>query len=320
MTKKTDPKQKALEQIADLAGRHKISIGEIEKLLKESGGDTTDDKSKILQTLFSYLGGLFIFAGIAVYTAMKWDDMNLAMQLIITLGVGLAAYIQALVFLKDNKFDKAVTPMFLIAALLQPTGLFILLDAYASGGDEIHAILLVTGVMTLQQGGTFWAKRRTVLAFTALTFLTLFTATFLFDAFNERHEDVICLMIGVGLIAAGYVLGKSQHRVLAPFAYFFGSLCALWGSFEILDNTPAEILYLGITAGLIYLSTVAKSRTLLFISSIAMLCYIGYFSTENFPNAVGWPLTLIVMGCIMLGLGAYIFKLSGNIKKTDQTE
>jgi len=306
-------KSDALTEIATLAHRHAISIDEIKTAMADAATSGLKDKQgSILQTLLSYLGGIFIFSGITVFIGMFWGDMNTASRLIITMGSGFGAYLLALLFMKEEKFSKAVTPLFLIAVILQPTGILVMLDAFSNGGDPRHGALFMTGIMALQQGGTFLAKRRTLLAFTALTFLTIFITTAL--DLTKLDDEIICLVVGIMLMSVSYRLGKSAHALLAPFGYFVGAACTMWGSFDLIEGGPLEILFLGITSGFIYLSTIVRSRTLLFVSSFGMLSYIGYFSAEHFANSVGWPLTLIILGLLMLGLASFVFKLNRQIK------
>lgn len=305
-------KSEALAKIAALARQYGITIDEIKEAMTNAVATPEDRQSSILQTLLSYLGGLFIFAGITVFIGTSWGDMNTASRLIVTLGAGFAAYLLALLFMKEEKFAKAVTPLFLIAGALQPMGLMVILDAFSTGGDPRHGALFMAVVMILQQGGTFIATKRTFLALTTLCFLMIFITTAL--DLTKLDDEIIGLVVGIMLMSISYHLGKSAHAVLAPFGYFIGAICTMWGSFELIENSPLEILFLGITSGFIYLSTVVKSRTLLFASSIGMLCYIGYFSAEHFSNSTAWPLALVIFGLIMLGLGSFVFKLNRRIK------
>ena len=45
-----------------------------------------------------------------------------------------------------------------------------MLQEYGRGGEPEHAVLFMSLVMLVQQGCTFWARRRTVLAFTTIVF------------------------------------------------------------------------------------------------------------------------------------------------------
>ena len=49
----------------------------------------------VLVRVLGFLGGTFVFAGIGVFIALQWDDMNSAARIVVTLGSGLAAFILA---------------------------------------------------------------------------------------------------------------------------------------------------------------------------------------------------------------------------------
>ena len=61
---------------------------------------------------------------------------------------------------------------------------------------------------------------------------------------------------------------------------------------------------------MVYLSTYVRSRTLLFTSTIALLSFIGYFTARHFIDSIGWPIALILLGFLMIGLSAAAFRIS----------
>lgn len=304
-------KNEVLSDIVELAKRNQISAEEITRALQESPVDEGEEiqKQKIDNTMkiFSYLGGIFIFSGIAVYIGMFWSEMNSAARIIITLGSGIVLYCMALLLDKNNNYQKMITPLFLVSALLIPTGLFVTLFEFAQGGDIRYARLYIFGIVFLQQILTFSKIRRTVLVFTSLFFAFLFwvSAFNLFDA----ADKLINTTLGLSLLCVAYGLNKTEHRALAPLTFLVGGGLFLWGSFDYLQHTYIELLYLLITCLMIYLSAFQKSRTLLFVSTCALLGYISYFTSEHFVNSVGWPITLIALGCIFFAIGVMIVKI-----------
>ena len=162
-------KEQALQQIADISREHNLTLPEILAELSPSK-EASDSKSTILTRLFGYLGGIFVLAGLGVFVEMQWESMNAIARITVTLGSGIAAFIMALFATEDERWEKTVTPLFLLAALLQPTGILVTLDEFSSGGDERHAILLTSGVLLIQQTLIFLKTRRTVLLFMSLIF------------------------------------------------------------------------------------------------------------------------------------------------------
>ena len=150
-------KHKALEQIVELAASHEISADDIVTALRESPDQKSGPRHKqtsALTRVLAYLGGTFVFAGLGVFIAMHWESMNFAARVVITLGSGVAAFILALVALHDERYEKAATPLFLIAAFLQPSGLLVIFEEFYAGNQWELIGMLTTGTMAVQQIAT----------------------------------------------------------------------------------------------------------------------------------------------------------------------
>jgi hypothetical protein len=231
----------------------------------------------------------------------------------VTLGTGLIAFVMGLVCLADKKYERAATPLFLMSSLLQPTGILVMLHEYSSGGDARHGLLFMAAYMLIQQGSTFWAKGRTVLAFSAILFGGVFFAN-LFDIL-DINEKLIGVVIGTSLLFIAYALNQSKHIAIAAFWYFIGSVVLLWSVFESVKHSALEPLYLGVCALMIFVSTYVRSRTLLLIGTLAMLFYIGYYTAKHFANTVGWPIALVLIGIALITLSSLAVKLNNKYIK-----
>jgi len=306
-------KDDALQDIVALAQNNQITLAEIAQALEMSSEQPNAASASVLPKLFGYVGGIFVFAGIGVFISMYWDDFGSASRVIITLGSGLMAFVIGLVCLSDQKYERAVTPLFLMAALLQPTGIMVMLQEYSSGGDVRHGLLFMAAYMLVQQGATFWAKQRTVLAFSAVLFGCIFFAN-QFDLWDV-DEKLIGIVIGSSLLCIAYAMQQSRHMAIAPFWYFVGAVLLLWSIFESVENSLLEPVYLGATAFVIFLSTYVRSRTLLLVGTLAMLIYIGYYTAEHFANTVGWPIALVIIGIALIGLSALAVRLNNRYIK-----
>lgn len=302
-------KQDAIADVVSLIRRNGLTLADISAALNQSPQQQKIEKSGgILTRLFSYVGGILVFAGLCIYVATVWGDLGSAARVIITLGTGFCAFIMAVTATTDERFEKAATPLFLIAAFLQPGGILVALTEYSRGGDPAHGLLFMCLVMTIQQGAALWAKQRTTLAFTTIVFsLSFFSLAF---DLMKIDETLIGAVMGLSLTCIGWSLGRSRHAVLAPPAYFLGSALFLAACWDWLENSAGEVLFLGLACGVIFLSTVARSRTLLLVGTLAMLSYIGYFSAEHFARSLGWPLMLILLGLVMIGLGSAAMRIN----------
>lgn len=308
-------KEDALQDIVSLARHNHITLEEIAQALSTSQAQASKPSSGVLSKLFGYIGGIFVFAGIGVFISMYWDDFGSAARVIVTLGVGLVAFIMGIVCLNDKRYEKAATPLFLMASLLQPMGILVMLQEYSSGGDVRHGLAFMAAYMLIQQGMTFWAKRRTVLAFSAILFGCIFFAN-LFDLW-DWDEEFIGMVTGTSLICIAYGLQQSRHLAIAPFWYFVGACILLWAVFDAVRNTPLELVYLGLSASIIFLSTYVRSRTLLLVGTLSMLLYIGYFTAKHFANTVGWPIALVMIGIALIAMSSLAVRLNNKYIKSN---
>ena len=303
-----ESRDRALEQIVSLAREHGLTAGDIAGALAEQSRPAPESRARqLIVRALGYLGGTFVFAGIAAFIALQWDTMNSAARVVITLGPGLAAGVLAVLSNRDERFNKAVPPLFLIAAVLEPTGLLVAFNEFGSGGDPRWAALVTAGVMAVQFGTIFSVLRQSMLLFIAVFFGTLFWWTS-FDLLDMDNE-VGALVLGSSLLLAAVGVDRTRHSVITPSWYFFGAIGVLYGLFDIVERTPFEILFIVTASGFVYLSAAIQSRTLLLVSTAAILAYTGWFTGEHFADSLGWPLALVLFGLLMIGLSALAFRI-----------
>ncbi|MCC8997780.1 MAG: DUF2157 domain-containing protein [Nitrosomonas sp.] len=304
-----------LSKIVTLAETHGLSADEIAAALIHAPATPTK-KGGVISKLFSYIGGVLMFSGIGLLISFMWDDINSAQRVILTFGVGLTAFILGVACIKNKKYEPAATPLFLVSGLMQPTGLFVFLDEYMpESGDFMLAALLIFGTLAAQQGAAFFALRRTSLLFLTLFFWNGFIGTSM--DWMKWDVELIGLIVGFSVLSLCWAVGKTQHRAITPFWYCIGSIFLLYSWWSLVEGSVLELSYLGINVFLIYFSILAASRTLLFVSVLGLLSYLSYFAWENFANVVMWPILLIIMGLITLGVSSYAVKLGNKIGRGD---
>lgn len=314
----TTDRARALQEITSLARQHGLGAGDIAAALGEpSPAEHGNRAQAVLVRVLGFLGGTFVFAGIGVFIALQWGVMSSAARVIVTLGSGLAVYVLAVLSCKDARFDKAAAPLFLVAAALVPTGMLVAFREFGSGGDWRLASLVTCGTTALQFGAAFLSLRRSTPLFATIVFATLFwgTALDLLDA--DGHT--IALVLGAWLLLIAVGVDRTPHRDITPVWYLFGAAAFLNGLFDIVKRTPLEIGFLGAAAGFVYLSVVLHSRMLLFVATVAILGYTGWFTGQYFADSVGWPLALIVFGLFMIGLSALAFRIDRNYVRIQST-
>ena len=303
-----DDRTRALQEIAATARQHGISVSDIATVLGGAPAAGAEGRRRaVLVRVLGFLGGTFVFAGIGVFIALQWDGMSSAARVVVTLGSGVAAFILAILASGEARFEKAATPVFLVAAALEPTGMLVTFDEFGSGGDWRIASLVTTATMALQFGATFGALRQSTLLFLTMFFATLFSWTAL--DLLDLDGGLTALILGASMLLAAAGIDRTMHRNITPVWYLFGAAAFLGGLFDLVEETPFDIVFLAIAAGFVHLSVVLHSRTLLVVSTLAILAYTGWFTGQHFADSIGWPLALIAFGIFMIALSGLAFRI-----------
>src|SRR5574338_971648 len=303
-----DERTRALRTIADIAREHSLSAADVAAgLRKASATESEDRRQHVLVRVLGYLGGTFVFAGIGVFIALQWDQLNSAARVLVTLGSGLAAFVLGVLSEREARFRNAATPLLLVAGALEPTGMFVAFDEFGSGGDWRWAALVTSGALALQFAAAFGAIRRSTPVFLTI----LFGAWFLWTALDLVGIDdtVIAIVVGGSLLLTSVAADQAGWGTITPLWYFFGAAFFLYGLFDGIKHTPFEILFIAAAAGLVYASALLRSRTLLGVATLAILAYTGWFTGQHFVDSIGWPLALVAFGLVLIGLSALAFRI-----------
>jgi hypothetical protein len=301
-------RQDALIEVVDTIKRHGLTLEEIYAALQDAPGFAAEKSGNILMRAFGYIGGLFVFLGVCAFVAMQWDGMGDAGHIMVTLGFGFCLFVMALTCSTNDKLAHVAAPLFITSAVLEPGGILVTMEAFSRGGNPSHGVLLMLFLMAFQQGCAFIARDLTVLAFTTLVFGGLF----MFVAMDVVGFPVKleAFVMGVSLMCIGWALDKSKHKGLAWIGYLVGS-CLLMGiTGHTLYGTNAEIIFVGISIGIVYLATVTRSKTLLVTGTLGTLGYVSYLMGKIFGDTIFGPLGLIVIGALMIGGGVLAVKIN----------
>jgi len=133
----------------------------------------------------------------------------------------------------------------------------------------------------------------------------------LFDLIARfTNTEWASLVVGMCLMITAYGLHREdRYQRLIGLGYLVGSTMLYAGLFQLVENTSIELVYLAVTASLLYACVVLQSRALLLTTVLSMLSYIGYFSAKHFSDSLGWPITLVLMGIAFLAVGTIALKL-----------
>ena len=182
-------------------------------------------------------------------------------------------------------------------------------------GVPIAYIAIVLGASLFMIGTALEDTSHRVLAEPALLIGACWLNAGIFDRIAfATSTSWASLVIGICVIFTAYGLQKAgRYSRLTGLGYFIGSILAYSGLFDLVRNTPVELLYFAVTASMLYVCVLLRSRSLLFTTVIAMLGFIGFYTAKHFANSLGWPVTLVLMGIAFLGVGTIALKVRRHI-------
>lgn len=227
--KSVSDKASALNKITELMRTYDITPAEVAVVFRDhtliQAAPARRSGGEIAKTLFTYLGAIFILAGISTYIGMFWNRMGSVMRIVVTLGVGYTLLIVLISALHEKKFPKLILPLSLATVIMLTSGWFVFIHEMFPRGDNWRlAALSVFGLMAVHQGVLFRKYALTVLAFTALLFVYAFLQVSL--DMLDMPPGFSAIILGASLFLVAAELEKSTHRSLAEFAFLIG-LCWL---------------------------------------------------------------------------------------------
>ncbi len=302
-------KQEALAEIVAIATRHHIGADEIAAALgHEKTPQARDARQKsVVARLFSYIGGTLIFSGLCVFVTMFWDDFTPFFRVLITFGTGVAMFIAAMGCARHPARQALVAPLILASAFFQPGGMFVMFDEYGSGGDFRHAVLVISGVLLFQYVMSFISVRREMLAWLALLTGGIFFVTAA-DLLGI-DDNLIAMAAGISYLCIATALNDKLSVRHGGFWHMVGAILLMGGFYDVVENTMFEVTFPGLCALLVYLSIVVKSRSLLAVSTLGLIWYIGDYAFDMFADDGLFPLALIAAGGVFMGLGSLAMRL-----------
>lgn len=255
-----------------------------------------------LASVFMMTGGWFVLIHEVYPHGENWRAAALFV-------FGVMALHQAALFGKYRLTVLAFTALFFVYGFMQ-VGLD-LLDV------QFAYIAIVLGASLFLVGTALEKTSHSVLAAPALLIGLCWLNSGLFDRIAiAASASWAGLLTGMCAMSAAYGLHQAgRHPALTGLGYFIGSIMAYSGLFDLVHDSSLELVYLAVTAAMLYACVVLASRALLFTTVIAMLGFIGYYSAKHFANSLGWPVTLVLMGVAFLGVGTIAIKVRRRIQE-----
>lgn len=300
----------------------KVSVGEIsreEVMGRLNFAPTTERESEEGAKKFSHfsvtnmlyvLGAAIVIIGIVFFTAQIWGDIGSFGRISVTLGLGLLITAIGSVLLKQKPEDY-IGPIFhFIGGMLIPGGAIVTLSELDVDFVSLWPVTITFGVIF-----AFYLLLNAIHKHAILTFFAIANGTafiyLLVEAIVEgpyyRHEDLyayLTMVIGASYLLLAYAFRDGWNKKLIGALYFFGIAGFLGAAFSrVFDSVPWQMIYFLIVLGGLFLSVYMKSRIILVMSTIFLIAHVSYITREYFADSLGWPISLVILGFVFIGLG-----------------
>jgi hypothetical protein len=325
-------KQDILNQIQVGLETKIISQDEILSLFGAKNIHTTIQPKKLdFGNLISIVGGVIIFIGITSLVSIYWNGFSSLSKLAVTLGIGLITFALGSALMLVKKYTglalHIISPFLLIfgSAIFvyefilpsnPPLDLILLsntITGFVFFGLYLAADLLLKSkffsfVSWLTGAFSYWS-----LIFYCINIFGIPPATLYESKFFVVFALIYSLVISIIL----YLMNKdSSKKAFVSVAGFFETGFFLSYIFWWLQgNSILEIIFGLIVFLCIYLSTLTNKLSTLIATMIGLVLYFSYITSRYFVGVVGWPVSIIIMGIVLVGSGYAFINLKPRLSK-----
>lgn len=266
------------------------------------------DRFSMVKILY-VLGSVVIIAGIIILVSQMWKDIGTLGRIAVTFGMGMLMAIIGSLLMEQKKYIGGV--FHFIGGALIPGGTFVILQELSTGAVS-HWIAAFSFLMIFFFYVLLYTyHRHPVLAFFAIangtTFLYLLIGAIVDGSYYANDEIYMYLTMIIGacylVLARGF--RKIWNKHLIGILHLLGTIGFLGAGFShvIEDSTFWKIFYFLVVLGYLALSAYMKSRSMLALSTLFLIMHISFITGLHFANSFGWPISLVILGFIFIGLG-----------------
>lgn len=301
----------------------KISTGEISReeianrfnftpiIRGEAGTENSRSLTHFSVTKMLYvLGAAIVVIGIVIFISQIWDDIGSFGRIAVTLGLGLLITAIGSILLKSKPDENIGTVFHFIGGMLIPGGAIVTLSELSADFVSLWPVAITFGIIFAFYLLLNSIHKNPILTFFAIANGTAFVYLIVEAIIDEpfyRHEDLyayLTMVIGASYLLLARAFRGGWNKKLIGVLYFFGITGFLGATFsQVFDSVPWQMFYFIIVIGGLALSVYMRSRSILVVSTLFLITHIAYITGEYFADSLGWPIALVILGFVFIGLG-----------------
>ncbi len=306
-------KQELLSLLAISLKDGTVTPTEVMSVVKvpEAESKTTLSATAILYTI----GGIIMLIGVGTLLFRFWSDLASPVRILLTLGIGLAAYITAAIIRSDKTTTGLVMIMETLSGVLIPVGAFVLvhemgvLDLTIGWNTSVLLILAMFFIFS------FVLFRSVIFSLFSIIFTTATLYAFIgYMLSNTPSVDMgnaykyLTLAVGVSFLLLASYVKTTSSKALTGFLNTFGiggilGALLVLGDFKPNQNVVWELIGIVALLGGLYLARKVQSSAILRTTAFFIFIYIGKFTAEYFADSMGWPIALMFGGIVLIAVG-----------------
>lgn len=301
-----------------------ITAGDIQSLLLSTKISTKERTSTLSKVLYS-LGGIIAIIGVVSFVSDNWTNLGTAGRLIVTFGFSLLTYCTAIVLYKKNVQSALVQLFFVLSALIAAPAGFTLLDSFgAVDATSVYNQIGIALVLTVLYAYALYLTRKNVLhIITGVFFSWAYYATVGSLIKNSGYSgDLIrdiavytSMILGFAFLAYSSWLKTSLSKNFAlnlkRVASFYGGIAFFFVLIPALFLTGFwDVLYPLLALAAVVLSINIRASSGLVISAVSVGFYVIHMSSKYFADSIGWAITLVIIGFLIIALGYLTYYLN----------
>lgn len=309
-------KEELLQELSTKINTGEISRGEVANTLGIATSQSGVAAGEKHTTLFSVtkmlyvLGAAIVVIGIVIFVSQIWQDIGSVGRILVTLGLGGLFALIGSVLLKQKPEDTIGTIFHSIGGVLIPSGSFVMLSELNVDFTSVWPVAITFGVIFAFYLLLNMAHKRPVLTFFGIangSAFVYFLVEAIVDGEMYLNQDLyayLTMVIGISYLLLAEAFRNSWNKSLSGVLTFFGITGFLGAAFsQVFDSVSWQLAYFVLVLGGVFLSVYMRSRSILVVSTLFLVAHVSFITSEYFADSLGWPISLVALGFIFIGLG-----------------
>jgi hypothetical protein len=278
---------------------------------------TPGESSRNLINTFYAIGAIIAIVGVGILVQQHWEEIGFAGRILVTLGIALVTFISAMLLRKPTQ--RVVSQVFFtVAAALSPLGVYVLLSERGMQFDASTQALSAAALTVIFLVALLVSKKN-ILVLLTTGFGTWAFYAFAIDILNGNNlEDFLkwgTMIVGVAYILIGFwyrsvskvkeIGDEKEKRSVGSVLYALGTLAALGAGISV--GGVFDLIFILFVFAAFYGSVFLKSRSMLILAALFLIGHIFKLTGEYFVDSVGWPIALVVIGFLVIGVGSLTY-------------